>query len=529
MYDYILKADTIYTLDENMPTADWIAVKDGKIAKVAAGEIPANEEVKDFGANVIIPGLIDAHVHAYNTAVMYEAVSLLECTNIRQVLDLIEERCLATEEDLVLAPGFIAAQIEEGRFPTIQELDSVSHGKKVAVISISLHSSAINSSVYEMLDFSPFDFGLGKDEDGNFNGYLSDDETSFYAMAELAASFPQEKIEAFIDKFGTYAVANGLTTVHCLEGAFAADDIDIPIWLRKIENHELPFHAVIYPQIWDYEKAKQWNLPRHGGCLTLDGADTDLTMALNEPYACRPEIRGNLYHKDAEVYGITKKAYSDGKQISFHAMGDRAINQVLDAYRRVIAEEGQKELRLRIEHFSLPTDEDLALAAKLHVVTCPQPEYPYLFDTPDGPTEMIFGKERVANRFEQYKKNMDAGVIVCGGSDAPVNSLNPLSGIHGFVNARFDTRRLTVTEALKAYTYWAAYAAFEENERGTIKEGFYADFTILSADPYKVPDKINQIQIKGTISEGRIVYENIWQKGRYGNRKTQEKQRTEEH
>lgn len=121
--------------------------------------------------------------------------------------------------------------------------------------------------------------------------------------------------------------------------------------------------------------------------------------------------------------------------------------------------------------------------------------------------EEIFGVERVSTRFEQYKKNMDAGVVVCGGSDAPVNSLNPMTGLHGFVNARFDTRRLTVTEALKAYTYGPAYAAFEENERGTIKEGFYADFTVLDADPYEVPDKINEIKVKGTISEGRIVYE----------------------
>ena len=506
-YDYILKANTIYTMDDDAPKADWVAVKDGKIAKVGTGEVPAGEEVKDFGDNVVLPGLIDAHVHAYNTAVMYEAVNLIECKSIQEVLDLVEERCKTTSDDVVFAPNFIPWEIAEGRFPTIQELDSVSHGKKVQVVSITLHTSAINTAAYESMDFSGFDFGLELDEDGNFDGYLCDDEPNFYALGQLVASYPVEKIEYFIDKFGEYATQVGLTTVHCLEGGFSADDVDVPYWLKKIENHELPFHAVIYPQIWDYEKAKQWNLPRHGGCLTLDGADADFSMALDEPYTAKPETRGNLYHKDIEVYNLVSKAYADGKQLSFHAMGDRAINQIVDAYRRVIAEQGQKELRLRIEHFTLPTDKDLELAASLHLVTCPQPEYPYLYDTPGGPTEEIFGVERTRTRFEQYKKNMDAGVVVCGGSDAPVNSLNPLTGIHGFVNARFDTRRLTVTEALKAYTYWAAYAAFEENERGTIKEGFYADFTVLGADPYEVPDKINEIEIKGTISEGRVVYE----------------------
>ncbi|MCR5034000.1 MAG: amidohydrolase family protein, partial [Clostridia bacterium] len=506
-YDYILRADTIYTMDDDAPKADWVAVRDGKIAKVGMGEIPEGEEVKDYGSNTILPGLIDTHVHAYNTAVMYEAVNLIECTTVQQVLDLVEKRCVETDEDLVLAWNYVVLQIEEARFPTIQELDAISHGKKVQVISITLHTSSINTAIYESLDYSQFDYGLEMDEGGNFTGYLCDDEPNFYTSSQLIGSFPKEKVFSLMDKFGEYAVSVGLTSAHCLEGAFVADDIDIPYWLEKIEKNELPFHAVIYPQIWDYEKAKQWNLPRHGGCLTLDGADAEFTMALNEPYTCKPEIRGNLYHKDIEVYNLVKKAYGDGKQITFHAMGDRAINQVVDAYRRVIAEDGQKELRLRIEHFTLPTDEDLALAAKMHVIACPQPEYTDLYDTPGGPMEQIFGKERVETRFEQYKKFMDAGVIVCGGSDAPVNSLNPLTGIHGFVNARFDTRRLTVTEALKAYTYWAAYAAFEEHERGTIKEGFYADFTILGEDPYEVPDKIRDIQVKGTISEGRVVYE----------------------
>ena len=278
------------------------------------------------------------------------------------------------------------------------------------------------------------------------------------------------------------------------------------IWLRKINEESLPFHCVLYPQLWDYERALRYNLPRHGGCLTLDGADTDYTMALDEPYANKPEVRGDLYRKDSEVYNLTKKAYSDGKQTAFHAMGERAIDQVLDAYRRVIAEQGQKNLRLRIEHFTLPRDEHVKMAAKLNIVVSQQPEYTYIFDTPGGAVEQWFGKER-ADRMEQYKHISDMGIVVAGGSDAPVNSLNPFTGIQGLVNGRGAGRRMSVTEALKAYTYNAAYAAFEENERGTIKEGFYADFTVIDKDPYEISDKIDEIKVMGTVSEGRIVFE----------------------
>lgn len=504
--DYILTGKKIYTLDSLKPNADWIAVKDKKILEVGTGEIPTGCEVKNFGDSIIIPGLIDSHVHAINTAVMMSGVNMMEATSVKAALELIEERCRTTDEELVLAPFYILEQIDERRFPNREELDAVSYGKKVMVINITLHTSSINTAAYNSIDFNGNTFGLGMDENGVFTGELIEDETNFKVMADLIADLPDEKFREYVGLFSKLAVENGLTTVHCLEGQFVAGDKDIDMWLDHIEKGDLPFHCVLYPQIWDYEKAKAYNLPRHGGCLTLDGADMDYTMALDEPYTCKPEVRGNLYRKDSEVYNLASKAYADGKQVAFHAMGDRAIDQVLDAYRRIIAEQGQKNLRLRIEHFTLPRDSHVELAAKLGVVASQQPEYTYLFDTPDGPVEEWFGKERV-KRFEQYKHVSDMGVMVAGGSDAPVNSLNPLTGIQGLVNARFDTRRMSVTEALKAYTYNAAYTAFEENERGTIKEGFYADFTVLAEDPYEVPDKIDKIAVMGTISEGRIVYE----------------------
>ncbi len=505
-YDYILTGKAIYTLDEDHPAADWVAVKDKKIAKVGDGPIPEGCERKDFGDNIIIPGLIDSHVHAGQTAIMMGGVNLINAVTIEEVLNLIDERCKTTEDDLVFAPFFIVAQIEENRFPTRKELDAVSHGKKVMVISITLHTSAINTAAYEAVDYHGSTYGLTMDESGEFNGYLAEDEVNFYTLGELIAGISEEKYDSYITQFAQMCVENGITTAHCLEGQFVTGDIDLDLWLKRLDKGDLPLHCVLYPQMWDYEKSKKYNLPRHGGCLTLDGADLDYTMALDEPYTCRPEVRGDLYRKDSEVYELTAKAYADNKQIAFHAMGERAIDQVMDAYRRVIAEQGQKNLRLRVEHFTLPREAHIKMAAELGIVVSQQPEYTYLYGSPGGPIEQWFGEER-SRRMEPYKYISDQGIIVAGGSDSPVNSLNPLTGIQGLVNARFDTRRMSVTEALKAYTYNAAYAAFEEDERGTIKEGYYADFTVLSEDPYEVSDRIDEIQVKGTISEGRVVFE----------------------
>ncbi len=505
-YDYILTGERIYTLDDSNPEASWVGVRGKKIIHVGNGSIPEGVPVKHFEHGTIIPGIIDSHVHAGNTAMMLSGVNLIDAMSLSDVLEKIEERCRTTTEELVFAPFFIISNIKEGRFPNISELDSVSHGNMVMVISITLQSSSINTAAYKAINFMDKSYGFGTDESGHFNGELTEDETHFHAMAELIDSVFDQQYEHYIDLFGKMCTENGITTAHCLEGMMVSKDKDIDLWLNRLEKGDLPFHCVLYPQVWNYEKAIRYGLPRHGGCLTLDGADLDYTMALDEPYTCKPEVRGDLYHKDSEIYQLTSKAYADGKQIAFHAMGERAIDQVLDAYRRVIAEQGQKNLRLRIEHFTLPRESHINMAAKLGIVVSQQPEYTYLYDVPGGAIEQWFGSER-AYRMEQYKYNLDKGIIVAGGSDAPVNSLNPLTGIHGLVNGRYDVRRMSVTDALKAYTYNAAYAAFEENERGTIKERYYADFTVLNNNPYNTPTKINEIKILGTISEGKIVYE----------------------
>ena len=107
---------------------------------------------------------------------------------------------------------------------------------------------------------------------------------------------------------------------------------------------------------------------------------------------------------------------------------------------------------------------------------------------------------------ELYRAVSDAGVVLAGGSDAPVNSLNPLTGIHALVNSPNPGRKFDVTGALKVYTQNCAYAAFEENERGTIKKDYFADFTVLEDDPYEQPHRINEIKVTHTFSEGRQVF-----------------------
>lgn len=501
MFDKVLKAKKIYTLNHNCKTVEWVAINGNKICQIGSGKSPEARETIDMGYYTIIPGLMDAHVHGTFTALLSKGVNVFNASTVSETCELIKDYCLKSDEDIIIAHGYLKDIIKEGRFPTKDELDVVSNGKSVIIISISGHASVFNSKALEGIDI-PSNYCGALRSNGELTGEMIDDDAHFFAFDSFADRITDDEKGKYIDSFANMCIECGITSVHCLEN-FGKKHSDIGIWNEKINDGNLPVHAVLYPQSWDYESVQQYGIPRHGGCLTLDGSEIEYTIALNEPYANNNATRGFLFRNDDLVYQLVSKAHRDGKQCAFHAMGDRAIDQILWIYHRVIKEQGQKNLRHRIEHFSLPTDQHIRMAAELGVIVNPQPEYPYLFE---NELENYYGKER-AKRFENYRSWTDAGLIVTGSSDAPVNTLSPLSGIHALVNTSNKSRKFTVTEALEMYTKNVAYAAFEENERGTIKEGYYADFTVLSDDPYEIPDKIKDIEVMATIVEGNVVYQ----------------------
>lgn len=498
-YDLVINAKKIITMDESNPTADWVAVHQGKIAAVGSGcPVPEGDSVLQLPDSTIVTGLIDSHIHASLSAVTASAVNLVNAKNAAEVLELVEERCISSEDDLVLASGYLPVMMEGGNVPTRMDIDRISHGKKVMILNLDGHGSTLNTRALSQLVFPEDLDGVHHD-----TGIIQSDAAQFMALMDIMDTIDEGRLEEMMDDFIAHALSLGITGFHGLEGQFVRNNKDIRIWQKKLDS--MPIHMVIYPQIWRYEDAEEFHLPRHGGCLTLDGADVQWTMALSRPYDNRSETRGFLYHTDEELYHIVSKAHADGKQCSFHAMGDRAIDQILYIYQRVIKEQGDKGLRHRIEHFTLPADEQIQMAVDLGLVISAQPEYLYLYDFPGGHLEQYFGKERTA-RMECYKTWIDSGLMFAGGSDSPINGLNPLSGIHALVNSPHPGRRMNVTEALKCYTWNCAYAAFEEKERGSTEIGKYADFTVLDRNPYEEPDDIASFKVQMTIVNGNVVY-----------------------
>jgi predicted amidohydrolase YtcJ len=216
-----------------------------------------------------------------------------------------------------------------------------------------------------------------------------------------------------------------------------------------------------------------------------------------------------LYHNDNEVYNVVRKAHEYNMQCSMHALGERAIDQLIYTYHRVIAEQGKKDLRHRIEHFSLPTESQIRMAAELGLILSMQPGFTYFWDRAEGGEfEYMFGRER-ANRWDPFNRIIDAGNIVCAGSDCPVTPVEPLVDIASCVNGHNPVRNISVDDAIRMVTANGAYAGGLEDRKGSIEVGKDADFTVIDRDPYDCADKLEiyDMETVYTIRGGRIIYE----------------------
>lgn len=506
--DLILKNANIIALDSSLSKYSWVAVDKGKIIALGnANDMLNGREVIDLKGKTVLPGLMDCHVHVLITGLQLGAVDLLNVKTLQEALDLIEEACKETPGDgWIYGVNFVPQSIEENRYPNRWELDEISQGHKVIVFAATLHGCSVNSAGIEVCNV-PEDMPGVEKAKGEVTGLYMADESAFTAMSNLLGSMPDDILWGYIEDCVNNAVTYGVTTMHGLFGQMVKNDRDMSLIHKNKEK--LPITMVEYYQTWNIEDVRAFDLPRIGGCLTLDGALFEYTMANYEPYDSAPALRGVLYHNDLEVYELMSKAHAADMQITFHALGERAIDQLLYTYYRVIKEQGFKDLRHRIEHFCLPTEKQIKMATDLGLILSMQPGYTYYWDRAEG-GEFAFalGRER-ANRWDPFHKLVEAGAMICVSSDAPVATINPLRDIASLVNNPNPIRNIGVTDALKMCTINGAYAACLEKTKGSIEIGKDADLVVINMDPYEHYDKpeIHNMEVEMTIREGRIIYQ----------------------
>lgn len=507
----LLYNGSIYSMENEI--YNWIAIKDGKIYKTGNADeyktyFKVAKKVINLNNNIILPGFYDCHVHLVQTGInILFGVDLSKATSIKEVLEFIKTKANNLKEgELIQGVRFDISNIKENRYPTKQELDKAIPNNPVWINSMEYHTSVINSMALSQLNL-PYDIeGMPRDERNLPLGILTG-KASAFVKNRISQKINDKMREKAVEKALEIAKYNGVTTIHAMEGGYSFNNRDAEFILKNQKKFEQDI--LLFFQTIDITKAYKYELKRMGGDIFIDGSFSSKTAAISKPYKYEKENYGKLYYNQQELEFFAEEAIKNDIQISFHAIGDRAIDQALKAIEFAQKKKNNRSFRNRIEHFELASDEQIKKAKELNIILSMQPIYETIFGKKKGLYEKRLPKEYY-NNSNRFRKILDEGIIIIGGSDSDVCEINPILGIYSAVNHPKEKSRITVLEAVKMFTTNAAYASFEENEKGSIKNGKIADLVVLDKDIFKIPkEEIKDIKIKMTIKDGIIIYDNF--------------------
>lgn len=483
--------------------AEALAVRAGRIWAVASTDeikrlIGPTTEVVDLKGRALLPGFIDAHMHLVSLGLKETGylLDLSQTSSLDEALELVRETVrLRGEGAWVRGRGWDESRWPEGRYLTREDLDRVAPKSPVALSRVDGHLLVANSQALKLIPIE-----ADPDEFDPKRGILRERAVeSFTRQIRLDLDEIEEAILAAVK----LAHSLGITSVHDI---VTADHMRA--YLRLHRRGKLKLRVRMNPVVEHLDPLIELGFVTGFGDETLklgaiklfaDGSIGARNAALMEPYADQPATRGKLNYPQDELCALVRKAHENSFQVMIHAIGDRAIQAALDA----LEEAGVgPEDRARIEHFELPTEEELDRTEKLGVVASMQPNF-LQWSGPGGLYEARLGPERDV-RIDPHRAVIEEGIPLAFGSDGM--PFGPLYGIQLAVNAPHSSQKLSVEEALRAYTLGAAYAGFDEGELGSLEPGKWADLVVLSEDPIQAWKHLAEVRVEETYLAGERVY-----------------------
>jgi predicted amidohydrolase YtcJ len=518
-----------YTLvGERLARFECLAFEAGKVLEVGAARAlrarHADARVIDGRGRTLLPGLIDAHGHVLALGLERERVSLAGTHTLAEALARVRSYARAHPQDAWLqGSGWNQALWQLDRFPTAQDLDSAVSDRPVVLERIDGHAVWLNSRALDAAHITastpdPSGGRIERDAGGRPTGVLVDG-----AMQLIERVVPPpgdaELERALGAAFGELN-AVGLTGV----GDAGDDAREIALYRRFADEGRLTLriYAMIRGTEADFRTLSgQGPLVGYGADrldvravkLFADGALGSRGAALRAPYLDAPGERGLLFMSDAQMRSSIETALAAGYQVNVHAIGDAANHQVLDAFEAAYARVGGRELRNRIEHAQVLALEDIPRFKTLDLIASMQPTHATSDRTM---AEARLGEERLKGAYA-WRRFLDQGTRIAGGSDFPVESPNPFYGWRAAVT-RTDLegrppggwhpeQAMTVLEAFRAFTLDAAYAEHAERNRGSLEPGKWADFILIDRDPFRIPPaEISKVRVEQTWLAGERVY-----------------------
>jgi predicted amidohydrolase YtcJ len=541
--DLVLANGNIYTVDEKQPKAEAVAVKDDRIVFVGS-----NEDAKKFHAtrvidlhgHTVVPGLTDSHCHIFGIGEREMRLNFEGANTLEDFLGKVKERVAQTERgNWITGRGWIETFWKPPQFPTRRDLDQIAPDNPVFLTRADGHASVVNSVALKIAK-------IGKNTPNPFGGQILKDKTSGEPTGMLidnaqdlvTKNIPQpteaEREEALLRGINREI---GLGWCEIQNAGSHKEDIDLIRKAFEAGKIKIRFVNAIYGPGEDAQ-----NFLREGPTINafddhftqrtikviFDGALGSRGAALLKPYSDAPESSGLLTEKPEELRPMFEEALRRGIQVETHAIGDRANRLILDLYEQAFKavppnDRKIREPRWRIEHAQIVDPADMPRFAKLGVIPSMQPSHA-ISDLFFAPARL--GMDRLAGAYA-WESFIESGCIIAGGSDAPVERGEPMIEFYAAVARKplpsageglpaealakagwHPEQAVSPEQALKMFTIWPAYAAFEEKDKGSIEPGKLADFTVLSQDIMKIPEpEILKTRAEMTVIGGEIVFD----------------------
>lgn len=535
----VLKSDAVFTGDGLSPFKGGVAIADGKI--VACGDdlhlapfIGPDTDVREFGDRLIMPGIIDSHTHFAQGAMTTDpdfCVNLIDCTSFEQVMERMQAFAEShPDNEWLVGVQAIQFQWEVPEMPSAKMIDAYISDRPVFLSQVDMHTFSANTCAIEKVGVTrdtpdPVGGKILKDENGDPTGVFSNNAGALF-MDEVYNP-PLERARESFAKTAQRAVSYGITSVGAVNPTFVSLEDPYRVFADMNRAGEFPLRVFMYTDLFEVEtmtldeiRAKydfpdttiEWN----GFKQFIDGVCSDHTAWMLDDYSNAPGNAGEPAEDPERVRAAVLRACEWGVLTRIHAIGDRSVRYVLDCFEEAERLYGKQGLRHCMEHDETVQPEDLPRFAQLGISACMQPWH-MLLDMGDLAKDDAVGPERAALSWP-IRSLMASGANVSLGSDFPVVGIEPMEEVYGAVyrmledgsnpEGWFPEERITMAEALRAYTYGSAYAMGVEDRLGTLAVGKEADVCVLSrnlfeCEPAEVLDTVSEL----TVSGGKIVYE----------------------
>ena len=532
LVERLLHNATIITQDPRQPVVSALAIAGGRVVAYGSDAdmlllADANTIRHNLGGQTVIPGLTDAHVHWQLTAESLQQVNLFEVPDKQTALERVAARVAQTPPgEWIRGWGWTQDVWPDRTFPTAADLDAVAPNNPVYLQAKSVHAGWANSAALRAAGISastsdPFGGEIARDASGEPTGILLEAPAMLLVRERIPTPTP-EVLAGWMAQAQERALARGLTGFHDFDDPSCLRALQVlrergGLALRVLKNINKDFLAAALESGIRWGFGDEWI--RFGALkLFADGALGPRTAHMVDAYEGEPDNFGIVVTEKEEMAEMVSRASAAGLPATGHAIGDRAGHAVRDVYEAVRAEEAARgeptrTRRHRIEHVQIIHPDDAHRLAQLDIIASMQP----IHATSDMDMSNSYWGERSRWAYNP-RLQLDQGVTVAFGSDSPVDTFDPFVGLHAVVTRRradgspgvdgwYPDARVTVEEALRAYTIGPAYAAGLEDRLGQLAPGYLADLVVIDRNPLAISgDALADIQVQATMVGGQWRY-----------------------